>query len=111
MKKYIILILALAVPTLAAAVELFPSVDVTAQQRSEFYLALAHLTGYTEGDCSSPESETCVTDPALWVDNAAIAVHVRQAMVNQAKQVYRASKHRRAQAALPAQDSYSLGVE
>lgn len=99
-------ILLLALAGTAAAVDLFPTVNVTTQQREAFYKSVAHVTGYTEGTAEAP-----VTDPALWTDQAAIAAHVRQVMIQQAKDIYRASQAKQAREALPPESSYDLGVE
>ena len=82
MKKTLIVVIMLFAAFAANAVELLPSINATAQQRAQVYLAICYLTGYSEV-VNGVETR----DPAQWTNTAAIAAHDRAWYLAQAKEV------------------------
>lgn len=96
-----LLLAATAVP----AVDLYPTVNVTAATKTKAYLGYAAVTGYYE---LAPDGVTRITVMEQWTDTAAITAHVTQHLNEAMRQAYRVAKARQDQAALPPPETIAI---
>jgi hypothetical protein len=124
MKKLVIALIVLAFAAPLLAVDLYPTVDVTASKKTQAVLGVCVTQGYTEGtveggDFEDASSCTVVTSGvdkgtitcSQWTDSAAQLAFFRAHLNEVMKKTHARAAHRTAATTLPAEDTYDIGIE
>ena len=85
-----------------ATVSLFPNTQVTEEQRENAVWGVCYTSGYGVVDG--------VAVPGAWDDNAAMWSHYRVQLIKMLRRKYEVAKGSEANATLPAESTYDLGV-